>query len=92
MVSSPLRDGGHFNFKKTKSLEGGMFFHYMWDKSMRWYSDNGNQRGGHNLGQNNYHIIAFCFSRKSNFYRHIQRKNSFHFYTISFKREDVRAS
>ena len=48
-------------------------------------------KGGHNSSQNNYHIITF-FLRKSNFYGHFQRKNSFHFYIISFKRSYVNCS
>ena len=40
--------------------------------------------GEHNSDQNNYHTKGF-FSRKSKFYGHFQRKNSFYFYIISFK-------
>ena len=49
-------------------------------------------KAGHNSSQNNYHIITFFFLRKSNFYGHFQRKNSFHFYIISFKRSYVNCS
>ena len=49
------------------------------------------EEGGHNSHQNNCHTIAF-FSRKSNFYAHFQRKNSFHFFLVSFKRTYVNFS
>ena len=55
------------------------------------YSDNGNWRGIHNLGQNNYHTIPFS-SRKSDFYGHFQRKNSFNFYITGLKRAYVNYS
>ena len=55
------------------------------------HSDNGNQRG-HNSGQNNNNHMVTFFSRKSNFYGHFQRTNSFHFYIISFKRKYVNCS
>ena len=48
---------------------------------------------GHNSGQNNY-TKTFFFSRKrkSNFNGHFQRKNSFHFCIINFKRTCVNCS
>ena len=47
-------------------------------------SDNGNQKGGHNAGQNNYYTITFFFQGKVTF-----KENSFHFYIINFKRTYV---
>ena len=47
--------------------------------------------GGHNSSQNNYHTITF-FSRKSDFYDHFQRKNSFRLSIITFKRTYVNGS
>ena len=47
-------------------------------------------KGWYNSGQNKYHTITF-FLEKSNFYRHFQRKYSFHFY-ISFKRAYLNCS
>ena len=51
----------------------------------------GDGGGGHNSSQNNYHTITF-FSRKSDFYDHFQRKNSFRLSIISFKRTYVNCS
>ena len=43
-------------------------------------------KGGHNLGQNNYHTITFFFfSKKNNFHGHFQRKNSFQFTSLVLK-------
>ena len=83
-----------FNFEKLKSFGGRIFFRHIGGKSIWRGSGIGNQRwgeGGHNSHQNNYHTITF-FSRKSNFYAHFQRKNSFHFFLVSFKRTYVNFS
>ena len=67
MVSSPSNmRWGEFNFGKLKSL-GEEFIFIIWG-----YSENGNQKGGHNSGQKNYQTITF-FSGKSNFYGHFQK-------------------
>ena len=58
---------------------------------MGGYSDYGNRRGIHDLGQNNYHTIPFS-SRKNDFYGHFQRKISFNFYIIGLKRAYVNYS
>ena len=71
IVSSAPNRWGYFNFKKLKSL-GKRFFLVV------------TEGGEHNSDQNNYHTKGF-FSRKSKFYGHFQRKNSFYFYIISFK-------
>ena len=94
MVSSlPKSWRGDFNFEKFNSLN------YWWksfflggggggQSHKRGSSNNGNQFG-HNSGQNNYH--TFCL-RKKNFSGHFYRKNSLHFYIISFKRTYVNCS
>ena len=69
---------------KSSNHWGNSFFALYGGKSIWGDSDNGNQRGGHSSGQNNYHTRTFC-SRKSNSYGHFQRKSRFHFHITSFK-------
>ena len=66
-----LRDWGHFNIEKFKSL-GKSFFDHMEEKSI-WGggggSDNGNQRGGvgHNSGQKQLSYYSIIFQGKVTF-------------------------
>ena len=62
----------------------------MGGKSIWGDTDNGNQKVGMiQVKQLSYYNI---FLRKNNFYGHFQRKSSFHFYNINFKRRYVNCS
>ena len=90
--SPPPRDGGILILKTSNHWGGEMFSYVGGGGGVHTWgnSDNGNQRG-HNSGQNNNHTVTFV-SRKSNFYGHFRRTNSFHFHIISFKRKYVNCS
>ena len=76
---------GHFNFEKLKSFRGRAFLSYGRTSAYGEHSDNGNQRRGGGIIQVKTIILWHFLSRKSNFYGHFQKKNSFDFYIISFK-------
>ena len=80
-----LRDGGILILRSSNHSGEELFLSYGRASTYGEHSDNGNQRRGGGIIQVKTIILWHFLSRKSNFYGHFQKKNSFDFYIISFK-------